>query len=377
MINSRSENKELLNIATIFGATATGKTNFVDALLFMKTCVLSGFKDKYKNSYPKMESNCESLPSFFEVDIKIGKECYRYGFETILSEQKFISEWLIKLGSTEEEIFKRDILNSLCETGDYFYSFDDRITTRLKTYMNDIKDDTSILFLTVMNRNKTRFFDKNSKAKPLQQVYNWFSDTLMVSSHNDSSAAQKYVVMEEDVKKICEAMSNLGIGITGYKIEDVLYSYVVEDVIKHLKQELRESLMNCPDMRFVLNVKDSFYMFRLRCDGSIWCETVCFRHGKWGPYLNFSEESSKTIQIFNLMCNLLSSSKVYVVDDFDECLSSHYTNDFVTLLVNIVEKQDVQLILTTHDLHLTSTDMLYGDSNKTLRKDSTGNSYFL
>ena len=61
--------------------------------------------------YCRVKSENKAKESYFEFEIKLGEKYYSYGFEIILNESKFISEWLVELKSDNKEkiIFNRDI----------------------------------------------------------------------------------------------------------------------------------------------------------------------------------------------------------------------------------------------------------------------------
>ena len=56
-------------------------------------------------------------PSYFEVEILLDGKYYSYGFEIILSQSRFISEWLVELhaDNSEKILFTRDIANGTYE----------------------------------------------------------------------------------------------------------------------------------------------------------------------------------------------------------------------------------------------------------------------
>ena len=53
------------------------------------------------------------------MEILLDGKYYAYGFEVILSQSEFISEWLVELhaDNTEKILFTRDIVNSSYELG--------------------------------------------------------------------------------------------------------------------------------------------------------------------------------------------------------------------------------------------------------------------
>jgi hypothetical protein len=95
----------LLTSAAIYGANASGKSNVVRALSFMRQLVLSSAKESQVGEPLAVEpfrlsTETENAPSFFEVVFLIDGTQYRYGFEVDFTQ--VISEWLFSVPSTKE-----------------------------------------------------------------------------------------------------------------------------------------------------------------------------------------------------------------------------------------------------------------------------------
>ena len=94
---------KLLKFAAIYGANAAGKSNLVKAMDFMKQVVLFGLPKGHTDKYCKIDEANKEKESYFELEIKLGEKYYAYGYEVILSQSKFVSEWLIELTSDNNE----------------------------------------------------------------------------------------------------------------------------------------------------------------------------------------------------------------------------------------------------------------------------------
>ena len=110
---------KLLKFAAVYGANAAGKSNLVKAMIFMKRVVVSGLPDGHTEKYCKVDSANRDKPSYFEVEIMLNNKYYSYGFEVILNQSKFVSEWLVELRSdnSEKVLFSRDVENKQYELG--------------------------------------------------------------------------------------------------------------------------------------------------------------------------------------------------------------------------------------------------------------------
>jgi len=102
----------LLSSAAIYGANASGKSNLIGALDFMRTFVLSSVQETTPNQRINVEpfrlgTEQKDAPSHFEIVFLVAAEQYRYGFE--VTQEQVTKEWLYRLGSRREaNLFARD-----------------------------------------------------------------------------------------------------------------------------------------------------------------------------------------------------------------------------------------------------------------------------
>ena len=107
-------NFNLLKSAVVYGNNASGKSNLLEAMGFMKQTVLNSFRDalmensERKFSLQKFALNTknEKETSFFEISFIQKETKYRYGFE--IDYDKIVAEWLFHTTSKEVYLFKRE-----------------------------------------------------------------------------------------------------------------------------------------------------------------------------------------------------------------------------------------------------------------------------
>jgi len=102
---SVSDKLTLLTSLAIYGANASGKSNMVMALAFMRHLVLSSATESQADEPLPVESfrlstETENEPSFFEIVFMLDGIQYRYGFE--VNRTQVISEWLFSFPSIKE-----------------------------------------------------------------------------------------------------------------------------------------------------------------------------------------------------------------------------------------------------------------------------------
>ena len=105
------KNLDLLKSAAIYGANASGKSNFASALRFMRNFVIGSSREtQIADSIPveefRLDSSNDGKASFFQIVFLMGGNQYRYGFEA--NSQEVVSEWLFYVPTIKEvKLFER------------------------------------------------------------------------------------------------------------------------------------------------------------------------------------------------------------------------------------------------------------------------------
>ena len=115
---------KLLRFSAIYGANASGKSNLVKAMSFARKTIVDKLPEGHTSFFCKNKDDNSGKNSYFEFEIKLNGKYYSYGFEVLLKESQFVSEWLIELSGTgkEKEIFSRDIVNGLYNIARGFFN---------------------------------------------------------------------------------------------------------------------------------------------------------------------------------------------------------------------------------------------------------------
>lgn len=376
---------KLLKFAAIYGANAAGKSNLVKALDCMRRIVLYGLPEGHTDMYCKLDDANKEKESYFEIEIMLGDKYYAYGFEVILNQSKFVSEWLVELTSDNKEkiIFCRDINKGTFEFGSILQ--EKGLINKLEVYAEDIQEDDSILLLSTMNRNKKTLYQQYKSAMILQDVYMWISKNLDINYPDRPISNYSYMTKTENIEEVYRIISAFGTGITGFKVEDVSPEKVFGNMPKQIRDDLISNIeIKTAKMKSNKNMKGfgvsirsdrDFFILNVDQDENIVCKTIKFSHGKGNVLFNISEESDGTVRILDLLEVLLSGKdKTYVIDELDRCLHPSLTYKFVDLFLQLAAKRNVQLIVTTHESRLMDFDLLRRDEIWFVNKRKSGES---
>ena len=159
---------KLLKFASIYGANAAGKSNFIKAMDYARAVILVGIENEYfeenKDNYYRLNPENKTRPSYFEFEICIDKKIYAYGFEMIINQKRITKEWLVKLNKTKDEI----IFSRNTSTGSVYFNNDyisDESNSRMKIYLEDFQHVTNKTFLSEIVSNKSELYKNNDKMR--------------------------------------------------------------------------------------------------------------------------------------------------------------------------------------------------------------------
>ena len=338
VINDRS--LRLFRTSAVYGANASGKSNLIKAMKFMKwlissSSVLSSNNEKIHDNCFKLNSSTENGASYFEVIFMYEGMKYRYGFE--VDRDKIINEWLFYISKSRETKFfiregnKLDLGNSL------------------KKYKIDKIKEKS-LFLNILNQledemannvvkwfNKLIFFDKLSEDLNQSFSRTFFCDFLKNKSHEEQSKI---------FKKCLSFLKKADISIE--YIEAKRENVDINSLPANMPEELKQVLLQGQPLSLSLSTLHTKYNNEKKQDGQ--------------ARLNFdSEESEGTQKLFYLFLPIyfLAEGNILIVDELEAHLHPIITRELIKLFNSEVNKG--QVIFTTHDTNLLDKDLLRRD----------------
>lgn len=232
----------LLKSAVIYGANASGKSNFVEVLRFMKECVINQEIpiESYNWYCRNHEDNKEKISSF-SVQLLLNGWCYEYGFDAILNTQTIKDEWIIHLNNNK-------VLYQRNNNGRPMHNLNlnREEQNRMDIYMNDFISNDKSLFLTEMNRNK--HFEKDSNLNVFHKIYQWFTKDLNVVLPDMPLKKFAYYYDESTLNNIKKIVRSFDTGIEFIEIknmsEEQLQNKIgislYKDVIGELKKKVQK-----------------------------------------------------------------------------------------------------------------------------------------
>ena len=380
-----SKKISILRFSALYGANASGKSSFINALDFSQRVIVDeipkGFTRKYNRTFDQNKNNA----SHFEFEIKVNEKFYNYGFQIKLSENSITKEWLSEIHQDSiSNIFTRDLLNKEYSIGKLFKK--DETNKRLHIYFDDTKTDESALFLSVMNRDKSELYKTRSELLMFKNIYDWFAFDLDINYPDRPFSNYSYFTTKSNSEEICNVINRFSTGITNFRMIDAkrddIINSIPEKLLKRVHADIEQKVIRSKklglppsDIGAILRSDKEFFIFEVDDNYNTVAKTIEFEHGSHGSF-NICEESDGTRRILELVEILFaeSNNKIYVIDEVDRSLHPLLTYRFVESYFKSISKKDIQLIVTTHESRLLNLDLLRRDEIWFVNKNSNNES---
>lgn len=338
-----NENFNLLNSAVIYGANASGKSNIILALLFLKQFIINSTDIKFGQNIPFydpycLDTFCSTEPSKFEIEFIIDTKRYIYKIE--FTAKVVVYECLILIEKNKEIVLFERKLQKL--------TFDKKLKGKKANLIEQLLENN--LFLTK---------GANNNILLLQEVYLYFLNKIVVEYNfitddyflkNILRQTNEIILNEDNLlinkSKIKKFLKSADTGISEIDFKKV---YINENNSKIFKYEpiLYHKLYE--NEKFIGNVE-----FKL------------------------NQESKGTIKMFDLallVLDVLENGKILLIDELDTSFHPLLTEYIINLFNDKnINKRNSQLIFTTHETSLLNLINFRIDQIWFMEKNKFGNS---
>lgn len=352
---------ELLKSAVVFGGNASGKSNVIKALAYMKNVILlsaSQLPIVQQNETFAFYADTDNEDSLFEVEFIFNKTFYRYGF--IINGGAVKEEWLERRVERLTPVFRRS------EKG-LDISGADKVAAKL------INLAPNALFLSV-GRN---FHLEIIPA--LNDVMAWFQNLLIVFENNANSLDIYTLEGGKYREKALKILKLADIGIRDIKVkkDKIVNMADFNDVLRFNSQlqiqptSVRGQLKQEENNLFNIDMVTEFDVYDENSKKRISKKDIMLFKDK-----GFNSEGTE-----RLLCYLgwilaaLDQGRVILIDEIDAKL--HFlVADYLLRLFNSIDNnpKNAQLVCTAHNVMLMDEDLRrdqiyftskdeYGESN--------------
>ena len=358
-------NTRILPIAAIYGGNASGKTNLIQALDFVKHMVINGTNPEglILTMPYLLDDTSDNKPSRFKLELLIDNCIYEFSFA--VTQNKVVEEKLIQILTTREKILYNRQGNEI--------TFD-------KTFVKDER-----LKFAFQGTRENQLFLTNTISQQIDHfkpVYNWFKNYLIVifPDSNFNHSGNLFDDNNPLSNTMSEILAHLDTGIVSLGGEEIPFENL--PLHEDLKRELQEKVVENECARIKDHLRKDFYFVERKSGKLIAKKLVTFHLNKQREAIKFNiyQESDGSRRMIDLLPAFLelsepSSKTVLVIDEFDRSLHSSLVNELIKAYLTICSVESrKQLLMTTHNLLSMDQELLRRDEMWITERKSDGNS---
>jgi AAA15 family ATPase/GTPase len=345
---SPNKNYDLLTSAALFGANASGKSNFVNAFRVAQKFVFNSFRDalnsensKIKVNPFKLNTSTEHAPSSFETVFIFDNIIYRYGFS--IDSEKVVEEYLFYTKERETPLFERKLQKIKVNKS----SFEEAAGLESKTREN-------VLFLTLLAQLNGAVSNK---------IIKWF-ENLNVLSGLEDNFYRDYTVQklkdDHDFKRWVDEF------VKFLEIEQVTTEEV--EITFSRSGEEPEEIVGLIDsiLKKQRKVPHLATWHRQYDENNLLVDVIPFllRHHE-------SEGTKKFIYLLGPWYDTIVNGRILVIDELDSRLHTHLTRKLLDFF-NQNNEHNAQIIFALHDTNLLDPNLFRRDQIWFVEKDQYG-----
>ncbi len=369
----------LLTSAAIFGANASGKSNLIAAMSFMRHFVIHSANIKEEGDAEGIEvepfrlsTETDTEPSFFEVVFIAKEQRYRYGFE--VTAERVEAEWLyVAPKARESKLFERE---------------GDKITLgeKFKSEGRDLAERTrpNALFLSVCAQ---------FNGEIAREVLGWFRSLGIATGLRDMDDWMRMFTArmlrdKDSAMEVAALIMRLDLGIDAIQVEkEVIPTSALPPMPEDAPEEHRKLEGKIRKMETAMESLHEMLNEVVDFDARE-REAVRTVHRKLGDadqsdreeLFDLDEhESEGTKKLFALsgpLVDTLRRGDVLIIDELDARLHPLLTKEIVSLFNDPVRNsKHAQLVFAAQDTNLLDNHVLRRDQIWFVEKDRQGASY--
>lgn len=375
----RSEGVPVLRSSVIYGANASGKSNVVKAIQYLKLLV-AGEHQTHKGiiSFPfKITDKVEPNTNFYIEFLVKGMQ---YVFSVTLNENNILEEFLYLVNKKNKD-----------ETCIYKRYLDDEGFYKVESDIFDSEDDESFeMFSLIKYTQKNKLFISEYVEKELYEKIKSsriilgarvFFDFMLQVVFPDTYYSNKCddIVDEYKANVFSKVLNGYDTGINGIITKPI----VVDKIPSSLVNEAKEDLLKTGKESVSFQIEGDHIRFSFSESGDLLATKILtIRKTVEGKEIEFDlkDESDGTSRLFDLIPCIYGHdddndfNKVYVIDEFDRSLHPSISKDLVRKFLELAPENS-QLIVTTHESCLLDNDLLRRDEIWFIQKEDDMSSH--
>lgn len=362
---------DFLRLSAIYGANASGKSNFVRAIGLLQNIVKKGKIIDEVSDY-KFKLSKEALTKPISLAIELLSNSKMYYYTLTFDQKKILNETLVETFKDKEDriVFERSLTNERQEIPFIESEVKNEKERMFLELLSDkllSKDELLLTFLTQKYPNE--YADINN-------VFEWFSDVLIVLNSNFKirGIAHKFDKHDSIVKFVNTFIPTLSTGIQRIEVQKKEIQGDSDDM-KHLKDNIKDDQEQLftntnPDtgeeITFVMEENDKIFAKR------IFTEHLDKEgHKVFFPFGWESDGTKRLLEYTPLINGVINAEVVFVVDEIERSIHPMMIKELIRKISSDTSAQG-QLIFTTHESCLLDQEILRTDEIWFTQKDKGG-----
>ena len=319
---------EVLKTSVIYGANGSGKSNFIDAISFVKNLVSNSINHQPGQGILQVPHKLDGYERKSNYKIQFIVDGIRYAFGFSLKNMLVAEEYLYYFpNGRQTKIFER--------TGKD-YSAGRNFRNRFNSCKDVLKPNRLMLSCAA----------NFSSVDEVTAAYRFFNDELVIYSSVNQDNWMNYSLHQINANKQTKAIVLKFLDALGTGIKDIHVDIKKEDLdVSHLPPFLSDEFK-----RILLQEKIDAISAKVLYEGF---ETDLI-----------SEESTGIKKLFGILCpfiDIMVNGKVLVCDELESNLHESLLFGLVKQFVNTHGSNPAQLIFTTHETGLLNLDLFRRD----------------
>lgn len=354
----------VLKSALFYGPNASGKSNLIKALgALQEMVVVSPSFAQAGLPYRPFKPQKETRPTQFEVEFKQSGKDYAYG--VVFDRDRILEEWLFRTGKDgESPVFERK------EDGRIKFS------TLDGQQADDLENSLNLMLAAskpfLRQAAESALWEKVVGLGDLKDAYIWFSDKLVVITPSALCKPLGFLLTDSAFRRsFSEILSAFDTGV-----RDIVLKKIRMDA-DGIPDEVRNNVAR-QGIGFFGSEVERLIVVKNKETGELDAhklQTVHAGGNNGGCLFELAEESDGTIRLFDLipaLVDLFHTERVYAVDEIERSLHPEITARLFELFHRKTAGQPAQLMATTHETELMTTELFRKDQFWFTQKSAGG-----
>lgn len=318
----------VLKSAVVYGANGSGKSNFIDAISFVKNLVMGSISNPPGQGMRQMPHKLDGFDKDSTYRIQFITNDVRYVFGFTLKNMVVVDEYLYRFpNGRQTKVFERS--SEMFTAGSKFRG-------RFNTCKDVLKPNRLLLSCAA----------NFSSVEEVVAAYKFFSDELVifgpVNENNWMNYSLYQISQNEKMKQaVLSFMKELGMGIKDIEVTIDRKQLESSELPPFLSDEFKNMLLQ--KKVDAINAKVIYDSF----------ETDLIQ-----------EESTGVRKLFGMLCPLIDimlNGKVLICDEIESSLHESLVYGLVKLFMSVKTEKFAQMIFTTYETGLLNLDVFRRD----------------